>query len=125
MRTGDLESGIDLFNMKQKVQKMSKNIRYVLTEYVEHALELASYDKLEDGTFAGNIEQCPGVISFGKTLRECQSELRSTLEDWVLLGLKLGQKLPRIGGIDLNYDGELHERHVPSSVSGRKKSASL
>jgi predicted RNase H-like HicB family nuclease len=107
------------------MEKVKKNIRYVLTEYVEQALELASYDKLEDGTFAGNIVQCAGVISFGKTLRECQSELRSTLEDWVLLGLKLGQKLPRMGGIDLNHNSELHGRHAASSRSGRKKSASL
>jgi hypothetical protein len=29
-------------------------------------------------------------------------ELRSTLEDWILLGLKLTHPLPVIGGIDLN-----------------------
>lgn len=27
-------------------------IRYVLSEYVEHAIAQALYDKLEDGTFA-------------------------------------------------------------------------
>jgi len=37
-------------------------------------------------------------------LRQCEDELRSTLEDWVLLGLKLGHSLPVISGIDLNEE---------------------
>ncbi|MBI4297250.1 MAG: type II toxin-antitoxin system HicB family antitoxin [Chloroflexi bacterium] len=76
--------------------------RFILTEYVEHALSQAIYDKLEDGSFAGRIPLCPGVVAFGTTLRECQDELRSTLEDWILVGLKLGHPLPVIAGIDLN-----------------------
>ena len=79
-------------------------IRYVLSEYVEHAMAQALYDKLEDGTFAGRIPLCKGVIAFGNTLRECENELRSTLEDWILLGLKLGHSLPIIGEIDLNRE---------------------
>lgn len=47
-------------------------IRYVLSEYVEHAMAQALYDKLEEGTFAGKIPLCKGVIAFGNTLRECE-----------------------------------------------------
>ncbi len=79
-------------------------IRYVLSEYVEKVMAQAVYDKLEDGTFAGKIPPCKGVIAFGSTLRECEEELHSTLEDWILLGLKLGHPLPVIGGIDLNRE---------------------
>lgn len=79
-------------------------IRYVLSEYMEHAMAHALYDKLDDGTFAGRIPICKGVIAFGNTLRECENELRSTLEDWILLGLKLGHSLPVIGEIDLNRE---------------------
>lgn len=79
-------------------------IRYVLSEYVGHAMEEAIYDKLEDGTFAGRIPSCKGVVAFGAALRECEDELRSTLEDWILVGLKLGHFLPVIGGIDLNKE---------------------
>ena len=61
----------------------------------------AVYDKLEDGTFAGRIPQCKGVVAFGATLRECENELRSTLEDWILVGLKLGHHLPVIAEINL------------------------
>ena len=40
--------------------------RYILSEYLEHAMELADYDKLEDGTFSGRISECKGVIAFGR-----------------------------------------------------------
>ncbi len=75
---------------------------FPLTAYIEVALALAHYDKLDDGTFAGEIPRLKGVVAFGKSLRACESELRSTLEDWILVGLKLGHKLPVVGGIDLN-----------------------
>ena len=79
-------------------------VRFVLTDYVDGALDLAVYDKLEDGTFAGNVPDCPGAIAFGSTLRECEKELRSTLEDWIVLGLRHGHRLPIIAGIDLNVE---------------------
>ena len=80
------------------------SIRFVLSDYVEEAMARALYDKLEDGTFAGRIPACTGVVAFGSDLRECEQELRSTLEDWILVGLKLKHRLPVIAGIDLNQD---------------------
>jgi len=79
-------------------------VRYILTDYVNQALAQAVYDKLEDGTFTGRIPPCTGVIAFSATLQECEIELRSTLQDWVLVGLKLKHPLPVIGGIDLNKE---------------------
>jgi len=75
-------------------------MRFILTEYVDNAMALAVYDKLEDGSFVGRIPSCKGVIAFGATLRECEEELRSTLEDWILVGLKLGHPLPVIAGLE-------------------------
>ena len=77
-------------------------VQFVLTDYQNHAMARAVYDKLEDGSFSGRIPSCEGVVAFGATLRECEDELRSTLEDWILVGLKLGHPLPVVGGIDLN-----------------------
>ena len=83
-------------------------VRYILSEYLERAIAQAEFDKLEDGTFSGRIPACKGVLAFGSTLQECASELRSTLEDWLFVGLKLGHPLPIIEGIDLNKE-PLHE----------------
>ena len=76
----------------------------ILTEYVHQAMAQAEYDKLEDGTFSGRIPACQGIIAFGQSLRQCQDELHSTLEDWILVGLKLGHSLPVIVGVDLNKE---------------------
>ena len=80
--------------------------QYILTDYFDRALAQADYDKLEDGTFFGRVQPCKGVVAFGSTLRECEEELRSVLEDWVLVGLKLGHSLPVLGSIDLNKEPE-------------------
>ncbi len=82
-------------------------VRFILSDYVDKAIAQAVYDKLEDGTFVGRIPACKGVVAFGVTLRECQDELRSTLEDWILIGLKLRHSLPVIDGIDLNQEPTL------------------
>ena len=60
--------------------------------------------KFEDGSYGGSIPGRMGVMAFGKTLRECDVELRSTQEDWILVGLKLGHPLPIVGGANLNTD---------------------
>jgi len=78
--------------------------KYVLSDYVEKAMAEAEYDKFEDGTYAGHIPACKGVIAFGVSLRECEAELQSTLEDWILLGLRLTHTLPVLAGIDLNKE---------------------
>ena len=81
---------------------MSTN--YILSEYIEQAMAQAVYDKLEDGTFSSRIPACKGVIAFGTSLHKCQDELRSVLEDWILVGLKLDHVLPVIESIDLNKE---------------------
>lgn len=80
------------------------SVQYVLSEYLDQAMAQAEYDKLEDGTFSGRIPACKGVVAFGESLKDCEGELRSTLEDWLLVGLKLGHSLPVVNGIDLNKE---------------------
>lgn len=74
----------------------------MLTEYIEAAMRKATYEKLEDGTYCGKIPECPGTIAFGGTLYECQIELRSLLEGWLLVKIRHGDHLPVIDGLDLN-----------------------
>ena len=42
--------------------------KFIISDYINSAMALAEYDKLEDGSFAGRISKCKGVISFGGTL---------------------------------------------------------
>lgn len=75
---------------------------YILSNYINAAMAQTTYDKPEDGTFAGLIPVCQGVIAFGSKLYQCENELRSTLEDWILVGLKLNHPLPIIQDYDSN-----------------------
>jgi len=68
----------------------------MLIEYINKALSKAQYDKLEDGSFSGIIPQCPGVMAFGITLFECQKELESVLEGWLIVKIRHGDTLPVI-----------------------------
>ena len=77
---------------------------FVLSDYIESALAKAKYEKIEDGTFVGRIPTCKGVIAFGPTLSQCEKELHSVLEDWILVGIKLNHRLPVMGGINLNKE---------------------
>jgi predicted RNase H-like HicB family nuclease len=70
--------------------------RLVLSDYLNRALSEAEFEELEDGSYAGRIPSCAGVLAFGATLKSCQDELRSTLEDWISLGIKLGHPLPKL-----------------------------
>ena len=74
----------------------------MLIEYIQKAMGKAVYEKLEDGTYSGEIPECPGTIAFGRTLQECQAELQAVLEGWLLVKIRHGDDLPVIEGIDLN-----------------------
>ncbi len=74
----------------------------MLIEYINKTMSKAVYDKLEDGSFSGKIPQCPGVIAFGETLYQCQQELISSLEGWLIVKIRHGDTLPVVGRINLN-----------------------
>jgi len=75
----------------------------MLIEYINKAMTKAVYKKLEDGTYFGRVPRCPGVVAFGEKLYKCQEELRSVLEGWLIVKIRHGDRLPVIGGINLNH----------------------
>jgi hypothetical protein len=73
----------------------------VLTEYIEAAMRHAHYEMLENGRFYGEI-LCPGTWGECATLEEARDELHGTLESWIIVGLRHGDRFEVIDGIDLN-----------------------
>lgn len=86
---------------------LERDRKLVLSDYLKAAMAEASYEELSDGSVAGEIPSCIGVVAFAVSRAECEEELRSVLEGWVLLGLRLGHQLPVLGGIDLNRPTEV------------------
>ncbi len=73
----------------------------MLFEYAQKAIEKASYKQLEDGSWFAEIPDFQGVWAQGKTVESCRKELWSVLEEWLVLKLRDGDSLPKIGGVTL------------------------
>jgi predicted RNase H-like HicB family nuclease len=72
----------------------------MLTDYIRAAMRHAHYEIISDRKpFYGSIPECPSVWATGETLEICREELQSVLEDWIVLGLRLGHPIPVIDGI--------------------------
>jgi predicted RNase H-like HicB family nuclease len=52
----------------------------MITEYIAGAMQKATYELLEDGTFYGEIPDCEGVWSQANTLESCRENLQDALE---------------------------------------------
>lgn len=74
----------------------------MLSAFAAEAMDRAAYEKLADGSFWGAIPSCPGVVASAKTLAGCQRELREVLEAWLIVKLRHGDRIPVVGGVDLN-----------------------
>jgi predicted RNase H-like HicB family nuclease len=75
----------------------------MLTKYIEAAMRHAEYEIIEDdNSFYGHIPDLDGLWANATTLEACRDELRSALEDWLLLGLAWNDAIPVIDGIDIN-----------------------
>ena len=73
----------------------------MLINYIQSAMRLAQYDILEDKQYYGEIPGFDGVWAQAPNLESCREELQSALEDWLVLGLRMGHKLPVVDGIQL------------------------
>jgi predicted RNase H-like HicB family nuclease len=75
----------------------------MLTAHIKAALRKAHDKILPDGEgYFGTTEGLQGVWANAETLEGCREELREALEEWIVLGLKMGHMLPEIDGMTLN-----------------------
>lgn len=71
----------------------------MITEYVACGLRRARCDRLEDGTFVAEVPGLRGVLSTAPTLEECRRNLAEAIEEWVLVRVSRGLRVPPLGGI--------------------------
>ena len=77
----------------------------MLTLYINAAMRKAHYEILEGNEgYIGKIPDLQGVWANADTLEACREELREVLEEWIILGLKMGHHIPVIDGIELNIE---------------------
>ncbi len=66
----------------------------MLTEFIFQKLSQARYKILADGTYFGEIPGLQGVWASAKNLEKCRAILQEVLEDWLILKLRDGDKIP-------------------------------
>lgn len=74
----------------------------MVTEYIEEALKRARYEIInDDDPYYGEIEDLKGAWATGKTLEECRINLKDVVEGWILLSIKKGLPIPKLGDIEI------------------------
>jgi predicted RNase H-like HicB family nuclease len=96
----------------------------MFTKYFEAAMRLAQYELMEDGRYWGEIPGFVGVWACEQTLEDCRNELKSTLEDWVMVKLwDLDDDIPSLGRLSLLPKNPAKHRHG-SGLKTRARKAS-
>ena len=73
----------------------------MLTDYINAAMTRAKYKIIDDGAYFGEVPRLEGVWANAKTLETCRQELQEVLEDWLIVKLRDGDTIPRIGRVQL------------------------
>jgi predicted RNase H-like HicB family nuclease len=78
----------------------------VIDVYVNAVMEHASFDPIENGVTA-TVPEAFGVAGVGADCRDSAQNLRDRLEEWVLVCLANGRKLPIVNEIDFSDEATL------------------
>ncbi|MCX6673128.1 MAG: type II toxin-antitoxin system HicB family antitoxin [Methanothrix sp.] len=75
----------------------------MFAEYIAAALRWAEYKIIEsDDPVFVSVPGLNGAWATGKTVEEARAELIEVIEEWLVLGIKLGHTIPAIEGAMIN-----------------------
>ena len=80
----------------------------MLTDYICQKLSQARYKVLKDGAYFGEIPGIQGVWASEKTLEKCRETLQEILEEWLILKLQDGDKIPDFPAIKLKLKQKIY-----------------
>ena len=72
-----------------------------MSEYIDMAMEKATVERLEDGTFYAEIPGFRGVWACEDTEPDAREELREVLQDWIEFRAHRDLEIPKVGSIDV------------------------
>ena len=74
----------------------------MLIEYIDEALRRSHYEIIDDREpYYGEIHELKGVWATGETLEKCRENLKDVIEGWILLSLKKGLPIPKLGDCEI------------------------
>ena len=75
----------------------------MFTRFVESVMRKARFERIDrKRMYFGRIPGFTGVWAEGKTLHECERDLREVLEEWLLIKIRKHRFVPTTGKYDLN-----------------------
>lgn len=73
----------------------------MFSEYVNQALKHAEYEKLEDGTWYGEVPDLKYTWANAPTLEECRQRLKDEVEDWLVFAIAHHHSIPTLDGVNI------------------------
>lgn len=74
----------------------------MITEYINEALKKAHYEIIEDEEpYYGEVHGLNGVWATGKTFEECRNNLKEVIEGWILISIRKGLSMPKLGNTEI------------------------
>ncbi len=72
-------------------------------QYIEAAMQGASYEKMDDGAWFASIPGFDGLWATGTTVEATRKDLYEALDGWLEVHIKAGNRVPDLDGVSL-YD---------------------
>jgi predicted RNase H-like HicB family nuclease len=74
----------------------------MIIEYIEAARARARYELIDDEEpYYGEVPDLPGVWATRKTLEECRKNLAEVIDGWIIIHLRRGLPVPKLGEITI------------------------
>ena len=74
----------------------------MLTRYIREAMKRAKFKTLDDDTCFGEIPGLAGIWANEATPKSCREVLQEVLEEWLVLKIRDGDPIPRLGRVGLS-----------------------
>jgi predicted RNase H-like HicB family nuclease len=71
----------------------------MITRFLDRALRRAQYRQVDGGTFCATVSGLRGVIATGPSLEACRDQLAEVVEEWVLVRVARGLRVPALDGV--------------------------
>jgi len=65
-------------------------------------LKKAHYELIDDEEpYYGEVKELKGVWATGRTLEDCRNSLREVIEGWIVVSIKKGLPIQKLGNIEI------------------------
>jgi predicted RNase H-like HicB family nuclease len=70
----------------------------VITAYIDKALRHAHYAQVDAAVYCATVPGLRSVVATATTLEACRDQLAEVVEEWVLVRVARGLRVPELGG---------------------------